>query len=114
MTPKKGNVYLAALPADGNQQSGIRPVIVTQNDKGCTHSPRVHVVPLSTRIEKAKHLPTHVLIYPNRSNGLSKPSVALTESLVSIQKDNLIREFGAIDPADYDRVARAIRTHLAI
>lgn len=114
MTPKKGNVYLAAISPDGNQQSGIRPVIVTQNDKGCLHGPRVHVVPLSTRIDKAKHLPTHVLIQPTDKNGLLKPSVALTENLVSIQKDDLIREYGEIDPVDYERVARGIRIHLAI
>lgn len=114
MTPKKGNVYLAALPCDGNQQNGIRPVIVTQNDKGCTYGPRVHVVPLSTRIGKAKHLPTHVLIQPSTRNGLRRPSVALTESLTSIQKDNLLKEFGEVEPADYARVAQAIRIHLAI
>lgn len=114
MTPKRGNIYLASLPVDGNQQTGTRPVIVTQNDKGCAHSTRVHVVPLSTRIDKAKHLPTHVLIMPTKENGLTKPSIALAESLLSVQKDSLVREFGAIDQEDYKRVAQAIRIHLAV
>ena len=114
MIPKRGKIYLATLPVDGHQQTGIRPVIVTQNDKGCVHSPRVHVVPLSSRINKARHLPTHVLIMPTVENGLSRPSIAVAEGLVSIQKENLIREFGAVCPADYDRVAEAIRIHLAV
>ena len=114
MTPKKGNIYLADIPFNGNQQAGIRPVIVTQNNKGCYYAPCVHVVPLSTRVDKAKHLPTHVLIQPSEQNGLSKPSVALTENLVSIQKENLIREFGEIEPMYYNQVAEAIKIHLAI
>ena len=114
MIPKRGKIYLAVLPVDGNQQTGLRPVIITQNDKGCCHSTRVHVVPLSSRIQKARHLPTHVLIQPTAENGLSRPSVAIAESLMSIQRENLIREFGDICPADYDRVAEAIRIHLAI
>ena len=114
MIPKRGKIYLATLPVDGSQQNGLRPVIVTQNDKGCAHSTRVHVVPLSSRTDKARHLPTHVLILPTAENGLSRPSIAVAESLMSIQKENLIREFGAVCPADYDRVAEAIRIHLAI
>ena len=114
MIPKRGNIYLARLPIDGSQQTGLRPVIVTQNDKGCVHSPRVHIVPLSTRVDKARHLPTHVVIHPTAENGLTRESVAVAESLMSIQKENLIREFGAVDAEDYDRVAQAIRLHLAI
>jgi len=114
MIPKRGKIYLATLPIDGNQQTGLRPVIVTQNDKGCAHSTRIHVVPLSSQVGKARHLPTHVLIQPTAENGLSRPSIAVAESLMSIQKENLIREFGAVCPADYDRVAEAIRIHLAI
>lgn len=114
MIPKRGKIYLATLPVDGSQQNGLRPVIVTQNDKGCAHSTRVHVVPLSSQTGKARHLPTHVLILPTAENGLSRPSIAVAESLMSIQKENLIREFGTVCPADYDRVAEAIRIHLAI
>ena len=114
MIPRRGKIYLARLPIDGNQQTGLRPVIITQNDKGCAHSTRVHIVPLSSQVDKARHLPTHVLIQPTAENGLTRVSVAVAESLMSIQKENLIREFGTVCEDDYDRLAQAIRIHLAI
>lgn len=112
--PIKGYIYLADLPIDGNQQSGKRPVIVTQNEKGNQNGPRVHVVPLSSRTYKAAHLRTHVPILKSKQNGLRCDSVALAENLQSIQKDRLIKCIGRTDDACYERVARAIKLHLAI
>lgn len=114
MTPITGNIYLADLPMDGNQQGGRRPVIVTQNKKGNEYGERVHVVPLSKRINKASHLPTHVVIKPTKENGLRYISVALAENLQSVQKSRLLTCIGHVEDDNYDKVAEAIKIHLAI
>lgn len=114
MIPKTGNIYLADLPMDGHVQSGKRPVIVYQNSKGNKHSPNVHIVPLSKQIHKASHLPTHVVVTPNQSNGLASVSVALAEDLRPISKDRLLGHIGELEENEYRQVAEAIRLHLAI
>lgn len=114
IVPIKGYIYIADLPKDGNQQSGKRPVIVTQNEKGNLNGPRVHVVPLSSRTEKASHMPTHVHILKDGRNGLRCDSIALAENLQSVQKERLLKCIGRTDDVCYAKVARAIRLHLAI
>ena len=50
---KRGDIFYADLPRqDGHVQSGIRPVLIIQNDDGNKVSPTVIVVPLTTADKK--------------------------------------------------------------
>jgi len=111
---RTGNIYLADLPYNGHIQGGKRPVIVTQNNSGNKHSPIVHVVPLTSRIYKRNHMPTHVLIRPTKDNGLAKSSIAIAENVHPIDKSCLLEHIGQVDAEDYSRVANAVRLHLAV
>ena len=79
MEPKFGEIFYAALSGDGHVQAGNRPVLIAQNDIGNHFSPTVEVIPISSRIEKArrKHLPTQVIVAADHLNGLSEDSVIL-------------------------------------
>ena len=70
-------------------QGGLRPAIVSQNEKGCLFSPVVRVIPLTTRTDKAKHLPMHVLVPKTVYNGLLRDSIALVEQETSVHKNNV-------------------------
>ena len=58
---KRGEIYDAELnPVIGNEQGGLRPVLIVQNDTGNKHSMTTIVAPMTTRT-KTK-LPTHVKV----------------------------------------------------
>ena len=62
MEIKRGDIYYADLrPVKGSEQSGIRPVLVIQNDVGNHYSPTVIVAAITGR--KKKWLPTHVRLF---------------------------------------------------
>ena len=83
---KRGEIYYADLGVnDGSIQSGIRPVLIIQNDVGNKFSPTVIVVPLTS--QSKKNMPTHVLF--GTETGLTKPSVCLCEQITVIDKSDL-------------------------
>lgn len=61
---RRGDIYYADLggfeQSVGSEQTGKRPVLIIQNDKGNIHSPTTIVAILTTKIKR--HLPTHVVI----------------------------------------------------
>ena len=88
-------LYLAEFPVIENSrvQRGTRPVLVVSNDLANRHSPVIHVIPLTSRLDK-NPLPTHVTI---TGFGLFKPSVLLVEQLQLLDKTNLLSRIGSIE-----------------
>lgn len=70
-------------------QGGERPVLIVQNEIGCIYSPRIWVIPLTTKTEKGKHLPMHVFIPKTSMNGLREDSVALVEQAQFVLKEDI-------------------------
>jgi mRNA interferase MazF len=93
---KFGEIYLAKLVGDGHEQRGTRAVIIAQNDMGNRYSPTVEIIPLSARINKARHLPTHVFIKADATTGLRTDSLALAEQPKTIDKTKLIHRIGQL------------------
>lgn len=93
---KFGEIYLASLIGDGHEQRGTRAVIIAQNNIGNKYSPTVEIIPLSSRINKARHLPTHVYIKANSSTCLRMDSIALVEQPKTIDKSKLIHRIGEL------------------
>jgi len=107
--PQFGEIYFANLSGGKNIQGGIRPVIIAQNNIGNKHSTTVEVIPMSSRINKARYMPTHVLIHPTKGNGLKGSSIALAEQVVTIHKDALIGFLGELDKHSIQLVGEARR-----
>lgn len=108
--PKFGDIFFADLLGDENVQSGKRPVIIAQNDIGNRFSTTVEVIPMSSRVHKAKHMPTHVLVHPTQTNGLHTASIVLAEQVVTIPKKRLLAYLGALDRGTLSLVGQARRT----
>lgn len=90
---RRGEVYFAALPIQSNNssiQTGIRPVVIVQNNVGNKYSPTINIVPM-TSVIKNERQPTHVIIPKNTGsgNGLEKTSMVLGEQLTTINKFDL-------------------------
>lgn len=107
ITPSFGEIFFADLAFDGSVQGGIRPVLVVQNDVGNKHAPTVEVLPLSSRVNKCSHLPTHVFIPSDGENGLTCDSIILAENVRTIPIARLLKSVGKIDDDLLAKVAMA-------
>lgn len=107
--PKFGELYFADLQASGSVQGGRRPVLIVSNDTGNYHSTIVEIVPLSSRVHKADHMPTHVTISANDENGLASDSVALAEQVQTINQSQLRAWLGRLAHGDLVQIGRARR-----
>lgn len=95
MTVKRGEIWLADLnPVKGSEQSGIRPVLIFQNDLINKFTVTFLTIPVTTNIKRAR-LPSCVLI-PAGEGGLNKDSVLLCHQLRVLDKRRLHRKLGKL------------------
>ena len=76
---------------------GIRPVVIIQNDMGNRHSPTVIAAAITSQMGKNK-LPTHIEIGPENTK-LKTESIVLTKQIRTIDKSRLKEKIGHIDDA---------------
>lgn len=107
---KRGELYLINLTGQGSEQNGLRPVVVLQNDVGNRFSPTTVVVPLTS--QNKKNVPTHVNLAPE--DGVAKPSTALCEQPMSVDKTRLIKRIGALNENKIEDINKKILFNLGI
>lgn len=79
----------------GNEQGGIRPVVVIQNDIGNVCSPTTIIMPLTKKIKNLGQ-PTHALIKGNANSGLKMDSMLLGEQMRVISNQRIISKIGVV------------------
>lgn len=93
--PKVGEVWLVDLSnATGHQQRGIRPFVVTSNNKRNFFSPTIKGNPLSSRIYKRS--PVHVLLSKEDCDFLEVDSIVLCEETDTLNKGQFIKKLGVM------------------
>ena len=93
--PKVGEVWLVDLSnATGHQQRGIRPFVVTSNNKRNFFSPTIKGNPLSSRIYKRS--PVHVLLSKEDCDFLEVDSIVLCEETDTLNKGQFIKKLGVL------------------
>ena len=92
----RGEIYYANLDGTiGSEQSGIRPVIIVQNDVGNKYSPTTIIVPLTKKVRLKINQPTHFWINP--FGNIRFDSIVLTEQIRVIDKSRLKQRIGIIN-----------------
>lgn len=110
---KRGEIFFAELnPVQGSEQGGIRPVLVVQNDVGNSYSPTTIVLPITSRLTKAK-LPTHVELSKNES-GLARDSVVLAEQIRTIDKHRLQQKISSLNSDSMNKINQAMGISMGI
>lgn len=108
-----GDIYYADMePRIGSEQGGKRPVVVLQNNIGNCHSPTLIVATVTTRTEKKKNQPTHVLVDSNPA--FEEPSMILLEQIFTIDKSRIERFMGYASKAEMLRIDMALLVSLAL
>lgn len=102
---KRGEIYYADLsPVVGSEQSGIRPVLIIQNDRDNERSPTTIVAAITSSKTKPQ-LPTHVVF---TAECLPYESTVLLEQIRTIDKSRLSDCVGEIERITMENVDRAI------
>ena len=105
-------LYADMEPHIGSEQGGKRPVVVLQNNIGNRHSPTLIVATVTTRTEKKKNQPTHVLVDSNPA--FEEPSMILLEQISTIDKSRIERFMGYASKAEMLRIDMALLVSLAL
>ncbi len=125
MAVKRGEIYWIEFdPIKGNEQRGLRPALVVQNDIGNRYSPITIVVAI-TRTIPAKPYPFIVVIEPEIS-GLPKRSVVNCAQMATIQQigsaarlrppkgESKVRPIGQLNTAKMGEVDQALKYNLGL
>lgn len=111
-TFKRGEIYYADLrPAFGSEQSGIRPVLILQNDTGNFYSPTIIVVPLTSKVKKEELL-THYTLLKEKNRFLADDSVVCAEQIRAIDKVRFKSYLGTLSKADLRAITGIVFANL--
>lgn len=98
MKIRRGDILYVDLGVQyqGSIQGSMRPVVVVSNNMANKHSTVITVVPLSTKINKKRNLPTHVFVSAYKSEGLEQHSIALCEQVTALDYGRIIENMGTM------------------
>jgi len=102
---RRGEIWLAKLNGNGSVQRGKRPGIIVSNEASNKFSPIVNLIPITSEINKTK-IPVHVEL--GKECGLHKPSIALVEQDITIDKSDLIKKVGECTNEVIEKINKAI------
>lgn len=103
--PQIGEIYLMKFGGDHNEQSGLRPGLIFQNNTGNMYSPNVIALPITSSLKKAGQ-PTHVVLFAN-DTGLKRDSMVLCENPECISKVKLGRYITTLSEKYMRQIAEA-------
>lgn len=106
----RGDVFYADLsPTVGFEQSGVRPVVIVQNDLGNRHAPTVIIAPITSKMKKTD-LPTHVVI----DDDAYIHGMVLLEQVRIIDKSRLSTRVAHLSPTKMDEINCALKISLGL
>ena len=86
---RRNEIYLANLGHTvGSEERGKRPVLIIQNNFGNKYSPTTIILPITKRVEKSNHIPTHIRIKP--FGKMKYEATIMAEQIKIIDKRRLI------------------------
>ncbi len=110
---KRFDIYLYNFGEnEGSIQSGLRPVLIIQDDRLNENRPTTIVAAITTATKKL-YLPSHVFL--GQEYGLEKPSMVMMEQIRVINQADLIQFIGQVSDDRTKRVlANAIKKTMGL
>ena len=99
--PRQFSVVWVELPkVEGaiHQQYGLHPAVVLSSDNNNKNNSNLTVIPISSKVNKARHLPTHLYLNLElaKTLGLYKPSVIQAENTMPVDKSMIKKTIGHV------------------
>ncbi|HID0768123.1 TPA: type II toxin-antitoxin system PemK/MazF family toxin [Clostridium botulinum] len=112
---RRGDIFDVDLgKPKGTNQGGIRPCIVVANNKCNESSTSIHIVPITSKLNKRK-LPTHIFIKRDLMNGLDEDSLILAEQTSLISTTLQILEYrGKASDEIMEKIDEKIKLQFAV
>jgi mRNA interferase MazF len=99
---KQGEIWYANLnPIKGQEQAGIRPVVIISGNLLNTYLNIIICCPLTTKIKNYKG---NVVLKPTAKNKLKQASEILTFHIRSISKERLTKKVGEITGEEIHKI----------
>lgn len=96
----QGDIYMADLaPAKGHEQTGLRPVLVLQNNILNRNLNTVVIAPITSNLQAKGFMTTHFL--EKRKTRLKQDSLALLFQIRTLDKRRLKKEMGRISGREF-------------
>ena len=116
MKIRRGDILYVDLGVQyqGSIQGSMRPVVVVSNNMANKHSTVITVVPMSTKINKKRNLPTHVFVSAYKSEGLEQHSIALCEQVTALDYGRIIENMGKVDRDTLARITEAVQVQVGV
>ena len=109
---KRGDIFFVDFGITiGSVQGRLRPVVVIQNDTGNKHSPTLIVATITSKANKKRQMPTHIVF---NMDGLTKESIVQLEQITTIDKQQIINYVGAMPEATMKQIDNAVKISLAL
>lgn len=109
---KRGDIFYVDFGITvGSVQGRLRPVVILQNDTGNKHSPTLIVATITSKSNKKRELPTHIVF---NMDGLTKESIVQLEQITTIDKQQLINYVGTMPQAVMKKINKAAKISLAL
>lgn len=103
---KQKDIYLANLnPSMGNEQSGIRPILIISGNAMNDNFGVVITCPLSSKI---KNFSGCIVLSPDDLNKLSEKSEVLTFQVRTIAKERLMKKIGEISEYQFQAIKKGL------
>ncbi len=103
---KQGEIWYAHLnPIKGQEQSGLRLVVIVSGNLLNSHLQIVICCPLTTKIKNYKG---NVVLQPNATNKLKQPSELLTFHIRSMSKQRLTKKVGEIGSSEMKKIKQTL------
>jgi len=103
---KRGEVWWINFePSIGGEIRKQRPAIIVSNDASNHYLKRVHVVPITSNVDK---------LYPSEAfvTFRGKKSKAMADQITTVSKKRLINSAGSISKTEMEGIGKAISTQL--
>ena len=109
----RGDVYWANLNNICAESTSIyhkiRPVVIMSNEKCNRFSPVLTVIPISSQIHKATHIPTQI-----RMKLLNKDRVCCTSQPISLPRNQLLNYMDTLSADDLAKIEDGLRIQLQL
>ena len=109
---KRGDIFIVNLDETvGSVQSGLRPVVVIQNDIGNKHSTTLIVASITSKSKKKREMPTHIVL---NIEELPKESIVQLEQITTVDKQQILEFIGTMPETIMEQIDKAIKISLAL
>ena len=103
---KQGEIWYANLnPIKGQEQQGVRPVVIVSGNLLNTYLNIIICCPLTTKIKNYKG---NVVLQPSTKNKLKQTSEILIFHIRSISKERLTKKIGEITTEEINKIKKTI------